>query len=68
MSKNTPQRIPVHSTLLLTALVGFLVSLFAMIYGGLDPTWGISFALVFGFMLVASAISMLPHWPEELKK
>jgi hypothetical protein len=62
--------VPLHSSFMLTAIVGFLVSAL-FIYQQLgSKTWGFTFMLFFAAMFIASVISMTyaPVLPEMDKK
>ena len=48
--------VPLSSGFMLTAIVGFLISI--MYVYPRDPTWGFTFVLFFILMFVASLISM----------
>ena len=66
--RRSRELVPLSAEFTLMALVGLIISFFALTYGGLDPMWGVTFLVVFSIMVIASGISILPPWPEELKK
>lgn len=62
--------VPLHSSFMVTSMVGFLISLL-YIYRQLgNKTWGFTFMLFFALMFISSIISMTysPIMPELEKK
>jgi len=62
--------VPLHGSFMVTAMVGFIISLL-YIYRQLgNRTWGFTFMLFFALMFIASIISMTysPVMPELDKK
>ena len=62
--------VPLKGSFMVTAIVGFIISVL-YIYGQLgNKTWGFTFMLFFALMFIASLISMTssPSMPELEKK
>ena len=65
-----PKVVPLRSSFMLTAIIGFIISAL-FVYKQLgNKTWGFTFMLFFGIMFIASVISMgsAPIMPEQEKK
>ena len=62
--------VPLHGSFMITAIVGFLISLLYVYRQLGNKTWGFTFMLFFGAMFIASIISMTysPVMPELEKK
>jgi hypothetical protein len=51
---------PLPGTFMMMGIIGFTISLIYTMSGKLDPSWGVSFILVFLIMVFASIKSMTP--------
>jgi hypothetical protein len=55
---------PLLGTFMMLGIIGFAVSLIYTMSGKLDPSWGVSFILVFLIIVLACIKSMTP--PEKI--
>ncbi len=51
---------PLPGTFMMMGIIGFTVSLIYTISGRIDPSWGVSFIIVFLVIVLASIKSMTP--------
>ena len=68
MKKIRYQTFPLSGSFMLTGLLGFIVVSIYTFYGRLNPTWGVTFSVVFLTMLIASVISITPTFPRLSSK
>ena len=60
------ETVPVSGGFMITSILGFLVVTVYTISGKIDVTWGVTLALIFLIMFIASIVSITPLFPKEL--
>ena len=68
MKKIRYHTFPLSGSFMLTGLLGFIVVSIYTFYGRLNPTWGVTFSIVFLTMFIASVISITPTFPRLSSK
>lgn len=68
MKKISYDAVPLSGGFMITGLLGVIVVSIYTFYGRLNPTWGVTFGVVFLTMLIASLVSITPLFPKTLSK